>query len=286
MSYSRKTYDTPMGRYVEEYHTGRTPPKGEKRKRKEERTKEEIEKNNRRIRERNIQLLLMNNFRENDYFATLTYRKEERPPDMKAAKADMAKCIRALRREYAKRGEELKWVYNIERGSRGGWHIHMCINRIRDTDIILKKAWTKGGTHTTLLYEQGGFRQLAGYISKQTDNDEPEQKENGYSRSRNLQMPEPKTKKIRRWDTWKDDIKVPKGFILDKDSVQEGYTGTGYPYRRYVLLASEERRKAGAGGTPLRGSGNSRSKKKKTKGDVRAGTGRGRIKPGNKNGDD
>ena len=275
MSYFRNTYSTPVGRYVEQFHSGRAAPKGEKRSRKKERTKEEIEKNNQRIREKNIQLLLMNNFRKNDYFATLTYRKQKRPPDMKEAKKEMTAALRIIKREYEKRGAKLKWIYNIEKGSRGGWHVHLCLNRILDTDLILRKAWAekRGGVHTTLLYEDGGFRKLAGYFSKQAPPDEETgEKEYGYSRSRNLIMPKPERKQIRRWDTWKDEIKVPEGYTLDKDSVREGYNKAGYPYRSYVLLDNGERRKKDVGGASVRRGRKHNTKKKPKKNNVRAGT--------------
>ena len=273
MGYSRKTYITPVGKYVEEYHTGRNCPKGGKRGPKKVRTPEEIQKNNQRIKERNIQLLLMNNFMENDYFATLTYRKENRPSDMKEAKEDMAKAIRVIRREYQKAGEELKWICNIEKGSRGGWHIHLAINRIQDTDIILAKAWRDihGGVHTTLLYEQGGFRKLANYFAKrQQDEDKEDKQESGYSRSRNLEMPKVEKKEIKRWDTWKESIREPKGYVLDKESVEEGYTRMGYPYRRYLLMAQEGRRRNGS--PPVRGGVKRSAQKVPKKGGLRAGS--------------
>ena len=289
MSYCRNIYRTPVGMYVEQYHSGRAAPRGEKRRPKKERTKEEIEKNNQRVREKNIQLLLMNNFQKNDYFATLTYRKEKRPPDMKTAKKELAAALRVIRREYRKRDTELKWICNIEKGSRGGWHIHLCLNRIRDTDIILRKAWEQeqGGVHTTLLYEEGGFRMLAGYFSKQAPEDEKTGKrDSGYSRSRNLDLPKPEKKVIRRWDTWKDEIKVPEGYYLDKESVQEGYNRAGYPYRRYVLLATEERRKKDVGSAPVRRGRKHNTKKKAKKNNVRAGTGPARRKSGEDKGED
>lgn len=280
--YWRRKYETRAGKYIEEYHTRMDYTRGEKRHPREKKTPESKEKVNQRNREKKVQLLLMNNFGEGDYYATLTYRREDRPPDMKTAKEHLARAMRIIKREYRKAGEEVRWISNIEKGSRGGWHIHLAINRIPDTDLILARAWRKdhGGVHTTLLYEEGGFRKLASYFAKRPEGEEGEEKkEHGYSRSRNLVMPKGEKKQIVRWNTWKDDIRVPKGYILDKGSVYDGVDSMGFPYRRYVLLATEERRKEiAARGASVRGSVKRRAKKNRKNGSVRSGS----KKPGRK----
>lgn len=273
--YWRRKYETRAGRYVEEYHTRRDYPRGERRRPKKKATPESKEKVNQRNREKTIQLLMMNNFTEGDYYATLTYRKENRPKDMKEAKEHMAKAMRIIKREYRKAGYELKWISNIEKGSRGGWHIHLALNRIPDTDLILTRAWRTehGGVHTTLMYEDGGFRKLASYFAKRSDEDNEGKREHGYSRSRNLVMPKEEKKQIVRWDTWKDEIKAPKGYVLDKESVFEGEDSLGFPYRRYVLLATEERRKEiAARGSPVCGGVKRRAKKNRKNGSIRPGS--------------
>ena len=240
MSYFRRTYETPVGKYVEEFHSRRNYPQGEKRGKREKPTAEEAEKSNQRRREKNATLLLMNNFRRGDYFATLTY--EKRPEDMETVKADLKKLLRFLRREYKKKDRELLWICNVERGPKGGWHIHLALNRIEGTDLLLQKAWDKGHVNATLMYEEGGFRKLGEYLSKQADRGEGGKRESWFSRSRNLAMPKMEKKEIRRWVTWKDKIREPKGYILDKESVIEDNTKDGYPYRRYILLPAERRK--------------------------------------------
>ena len=59
---------------------------------------------------------------------------------MQAALKDFQKAIRKVREEYRKRNYELFWIRNIERGTKGAWHIHLIINEIGDTASILKKA--------------------------------------------------------------------------------------------------------------------------------------------------
>ena len=146
-------------------------------------------------------------FQENDYFSDLTYRRDDRPVDMEMAKEHFRKFIREVRREYRKRGCELKWMRNIEVGTKNGWHIHLIINRIPDTDIILKEAWPHGKVINDLMYEKGSFAELASYITK---------------------------------------TPIPKGYYLDKSSLQEGINPyTGYRYRSYSLLPLQDGGKKG-----------------------------------------
>lgn len=109
------------------------------------------------------------NFRENDYWVTLTYKLENRPQDMKEAAKDIRKWIQKVRAQYKRQEVELKWMLHTEIGSRGGVHHHLVINRIPDADLILRKAWEKGGVHIDLLYDEGGLRKLAEYLSKTPD---------------------------------------------------------------------------------------------------------------------
>lgn len=163
---------------------------------------------------------------------------------MEAAKEQFSKCIRQVRKEYRKRGYELKWIRNVEVGTKNGWHIHVIINRIPDTDIILQAAWPYGKVINTLMYEKGGFADLAAYITK-TPATDPRLRESDYSASRNLPIPEPEKKIYRHWKTWKE-IKVPAGYYLDKSSVKEGINPyTGYRYRSYSLLPLQDGGKKG-----------------------------------------
>lgn len=219
---------------VEEYHSARYGAPGQKRIKKKKKTPEQMERINQLNKEKRARRKLRQHFRTNDYFADLTYKKEERPQDMREAKKQFSDFLKKVRREYKKRGYELKWMRNIEVGTKNGWHIHLVINRIPDTDLILKAAWKHGRVVNELLYEKGEFRDLAAYITK-TPKTDPRLRESDYSASRNLPIPEPKKKTYRRWKTWKN-VKVPKGFYLDKDSFYEGRNPAGYKCRYYTLL--------------------------------------------------
>lgn len=235
MAYKKKTWEFRRAIEVMEYHTGRYGAPGQKRAKKKKPTKEDMEKVNRYTKERKARHRLRTYFYKNDYFSCLTYKVEERPPDMKAAKKDWRNALDIIRREYKKRGEQLFWMRNIEVGTKGAWHIHLIINRIPDTDIILKKAWKKGKIVNQLLYEQGEYKELAAYITKtpKTDN---RLKEADFAPSRNMPLPEPKEKIYLHWKTW-NKIKIPEGYYLDPESIHEGESPTnGYPYRTYTLL--------------------------------------------------
>ena len=144
----RRTYRLRKGKIleVEEYHQGNYGAPGKSRSIKENLTKEQMKIVNRMNKKKQCRLRLLEYFDEGDMFATWTYSPEERPPDMNGALKDFQKAMRKVRAEYKKRGRELFWIRNIERGNKGAWHIHLVVNEIGDTASILQKAWKKGGT--------------------------------------------------------------------------------------------------------------------------------------------
>lgn len=227
---------------IYEYLDGRYGAPGEKRRKKKEPTPEQIKKRNQWNRERKARHKLKTWFHENDYLVLLTYRREERPPNMKTAVAEFGRAIRVVRREYRKRGYESRWIRNIEVGPKGGWHIHLIINRIPDTDLIMKKAWVYGRVEFKHLYEEGGFADLAGYITK-TPETANKYKENlvetSYHTSKNLPVKEPEKKGLVRWPK---KPREEKGFYLDKTSFYEGTNpATGRRYRYYTLTRINRR---------------------------------------------
>ena len=243
MAFEAKRYYLRNAIEVEEYHSGRYGAPGQKRAPKKKPTPERIEKINQRNKEKLARRKLRQHFDVNDYFTDLTYRREARPPTMKEAKEDFDKFIRKVRTEYRKRGYELKWIRNIEVGTKNAWHIHLVINRIPDTDVILARAWPHGRVSNQLIYEKGEFRELAAYITK-TPKTDPRLRESSYSTSRNLPVPEPKKKTYLTWKTW-GKVRIPKGWYLDKESFYEGVNEAGYKYRSYTLLRIDRKRRGG-----------------------------------------
>ena len=240
MSYTKNIYEFNNAIEVEERHTYRYRSPGMKREKKKKLTPAQMKAVNQKNKEKTCRRKLRKHFEENDYFVCLTYEKEKRPSDMTEAKRDFSDAMKVIRREYGKVGYKVKWIRNIEVGTKNGWHVHLVINRIPDTDLILRKAWKKGKVICQLMYEKGEFKDLAAYITKTPETDK-RLRETSYSASRNLPLPEAKKKTYVRWRTW-NKIRIPKGYYIDKDSVHEGNNPvTGYPYREYTLLKIKRR---------------------------------------------
>lgn len=249
MAYKKRVYRFRNAIEIEEYHSFRYGAPGTARQKRKKPTPEQMAKINQKNKARTCRHKLRTHFDVNDYFVDLTYAKENRPADMAQAKREFRECIEAVRKEYRARGVSLKWIRNIEVGKRNAWHVHLVLNRIRDTDLILRSAWPHGRVVCQLLHEKGEFRALADYITKTPDTD-PRLVEASYSSSRNLPVKDPEETVTQRWATWKDEIMLPwqlerAGWYVDRDSVEEGINPiTLQPYRHYTLL--RDRRKSNA----------------------------------------
>lgn len=190
----------------------------------------------------------MEYFGPGDIFATWTYEVKNRPPDMKAALKDFQDAMKRVRKEFKKRGYEVFWIRNIERGTKGAWHIHLIIKEIGDTVSIIQKVWKKGATWAARIKESSfydeDFTKLASYMTKDENTllekkdgttGKPRLKETNYNISRNMPLPEPKVEKLRRWQ---QEPKPKKGYYIAK--IYEGINPvTGYMYRRYTMIRSE-----------------------------------------------
>lgn len=219
---------------IEEYKDGRYGAGGQKREKKKKATPEQIKKQNRSNKVKSIRRYILGNFSPGDYWITLTCSKDYRPPGMKEAIEQRKKFLEKLRAGYRKAGYELKWMAVTERGSRGGVHHHMIINRIPDGDKMIKELWPYGKAFMELLYDDEGFRKLAEYMVKQTE----EAAEAKYSHSRNLVKPVPEVRYYKKLSK----IRIPPGYYLEKESLVEGINPvTGYPYRHYALVKVKKR---------------------------------------------
>lgn len=247
--YVRHTWDFGFCREIEEKHTGRYGAPGQRRQKKKKATQEEIKKQNQWKRERDVRRLILKNFKENDYWMTVTYRKGERqsPEEMKK---DMARLIRSARKEYKDHGWELRYIIRMGIGERGAPHIHILANRKTDqetgTDLIFSKAWKKGHINFRHTYEEGGYRKLAEYITKPLEKWEPECLKS-YTTSRNLIRVQPKERVLHRRSLTDSRgnprfPKAPKGYYVDPDSVRTGINPvTGHLYRHYTIIKINRR---------------------------------------------
>lgn len=227
---------------VERLRNGKPPDRGKQRTKRRKATPEEIARQNQYNREKNLRRIIKANFRENDLFVTYTYTKEGRPPDLDAALEGRKKLLKLLRKEYRKRGYVLKWIGRTERGKRGAVHHHMILNRIPDSDLVLSGAWKtiqgSGKIVIVPLYEKGQYADLAHYMTKQGETDAQGNQItwSQYSRSRNLEIPEPE-----RSRTTKRKILLPPeplpGYYIDQDSIRQGINPiTGREYLHYIMI--------------------------------------------------
>lgn len=141
---------------VKEYHDGRYGARGLPREKKRKPTPEQMAVVNAMNKAETARHRLLEYFGKEDYFLTLTYRVEARPPDMAKAKKDFTNLISKLRTRYKKEQIELRWIRNIEKGTKGAWHIHMVITGCRDTIRWVEECWPHGGIYA----ESTGEKQI------------------------------------------------------------------------------------------------------------------------------
>ncbi len=230
---------------VEEFHDGRYGAPGHKRQKRAKPTQEQMQQVNAQNKAKRCRQRMLAYFKVGDILATWTYEVENRPPTMQDALKDFQKAMRYVRREYKKRGYEVFWIRNIEKGTKGAWHIHLVINEIGDTVSIIQRAWTKGGTWSVEIrhskYYDEDFTKLSNYMTKdehtvETKKDgtpgKPRIAEANYNTSRNMPLPKPKKDKLHRW---KAEPKPKKGYYIAR--IYEGINPvTGYKYRRYTMI--------------------------------------------------
>ena len=253
MGYEKRTWNLGNVMEVEERHTWKWAPPGKRRK-KEKPTSEAVRKCNHRraVRRRRMQLEMY--FTQDDCYITLTYPKEARPESMVAAQKDWADLVKELRKVFKFNEAILRWLRNIEKGIRGAYHIHAVVKELpagaRDRDgnyvtvaKLIQRIWQDkfGYGRVDTQYLQSDVTALAEYLCKTAESSMESGHqviESNFSASRNMPLPEPEVKTYRHWKTFEEKpVKVPKGWVLVKDSVVESRNPyTDYPRREYRLI--------------------------------------------------
>ena len=172
MATRRKTYKLRGGDVydVEEYPDGRYGAKGKARQKKKKPTPEQMAAVNQANRAKICRRLLIEYFDAGDYFVTYTYKVEQRPKDMTVALKDLQKALRKLRPKYKKANTPFYWIRNIERGTKGAWHIHLVIKKTSGAAEWIEDAWEHGAIYITQIkksrFYDEDFTKLANYMTK------------------------------------------------------------------------------------------------------------------------
>lgn len=251
MAYIRDTYTFPGSLEHEIKWPGKYGAKGEKRAPKVKATPEQIQKQNAWKKEVHSRRVMKLNFKKGDLWCTILYPKGTRK-DIEEVKKDMGKFLRKLRKAYKERGDDLKFMYRIEIGSRGGIHIHMICNQARGEppiDMVIQDSWTEGRVHFERFGgEEEDYSKLSGYLVKPQNEEQmekrtPEERRvlRAYSSSRNLERPKAERKAYKRRTVKRMIEEGPTptpGYIIDKSSIIQGinpFTGLSYLYYTEVL---------------------------------------------------
>lgn len=245
------------GKYIEHEikYNGRYGAKGEKRAPRKKATPEQIQKQNQYNKEKKVLRKIRCNFEAGDLWVTLKLPKGTRMRPEEVLKL-RDRFFRMLKTRYKKQQAEMKYMYRIEIGERGGIHIHVLLNRLPGIIESISEIWkhlTGGHVNYTALYEEGGFKELAAYLVKKNKekltgqltlfgNEEERKLLSRYGCSRNLKMPEKETHEYRRRTVRKllEHGPTPtEGYYIDQDSIRCGvnpYTGKTYFYYTEIKL--------------------------------------------------
>lgn len=272
MSYKKSIWISRDKRFqiIDKYHSCRAMPKSplirERRQRQRGETPPSQEQINLRHRVDRQTRLLMDNFRVGDWWITYKLAKQV---SFKVFKKAYDKMMRRLRDEYRKRGHDLKYIAVHENiTGRGRLHGHVIIPNIcvfSELKKLMRKAWELGDCH---IKPYGGdamdARRMASYMCKEDaigkairekqkmmaeakKAGQPADKRQlqkldqeiraGRSRlcpSTNLVRTKPVKKEIREAETYREEIKAPKGYHVVKELSYNGWTADGYPYQHVV----------------------------------------------------
>ncbi len=261
---------------VDKYHTKRMMP--EKKSIREKRrprtglgTSQTQEKINLRLRAERLARLIMDNFETGDWYVTFTLERDMTEEDLRV---NYGKMMRTLRRWYKKQGFPCKYIAVLENLKNGGRkHGHILLPAVADVPFsgmrqLLRTAWTTGEVY---LKHYGGeamdASRLASYYVKEEvkkdgrtkagrmakENLAKAEKNPAFTRenpellpmrgrlltSHNLLHTEPVTQKIKTAETYREEIKAPKGYHVVLQLSYNGFTEEGYPYQHAVFESDE-----------------------------------------------
>lgn len=274
MAYMEKRWGSHDRRYlmVDKYHSYRVMPKNplikEKRKPRTGRAPENQEKINLRHRTDNLTKLIMDNFKTGDWWVSFSLEEKVSVKEFKAA---YGKMIDHMRYFYRKHGMDLKYIAVHENlTGRGRLHGHIIIPALPGVQFAqmkkeMEQAWKLGDCHFK-PYEGKCMdaRRLAAYMTKEdvlttklnekekslieerdvkkldTEIQELKSRRSRICPSKNLIRTKAVKKRITKAETYRDEIKAPKGYRVVKPLSYNGYTTDGYPYQHAVFERDDE----------------------------------------------
>ena len=271
MGYWRKRWKSQDGKVliVDKYHSQKMQPRNplvrEKRRKRSGVSTPTQEQVNLRHRVDRLARLLLDHFTVGDWWITF---KLADTVDAKTFRREYEKMIRRMRGEYRKGGHELKYIAVLENlTGRGRMHGHIIVNNISafaGLKKLMQTAWQLGDCH---IKPYGGdatdAQRLASYMCKEDTigkairerkklmaaarkgrkvDGRPLKKLDRIitsERSRicpstNLVRTKPKKEVVSRAETYREEIRAPKGYHVVKELSYNGWTVDGYPYQYAV----------------------------------------------------
>lgn len=273
MSYMQKRWMSAREQFIiqEKYHSQRNMPKNplireRRRPRSGAGTPDEQKMINLRHRTENLTKLIMDNFQEGDWWVAFTLKEMV---GVKKFKDEYGKMLRRLRTHFHSLGQEFKYIAvqeNLE--GRGRLHGHILIaGQMAFSEIkrIMGKVWKLGDCHAKpYAGDATDARGVAKYMTKQDTIENRMEKKEGLIAtgkmlgkvdkeavrkldieidskrsvvcpSKNLIRTPTEKKEIVRAETYREEIKAPKGYRVVKELSYNGWTADGYPYQHAVF---------------------------------------------------
>lgn len=187
--------------------------------------------NKRRAWER-LKLLLAANFGGNDIHVVLTYRDDCLPANAAEARKLVKKFWADLRAYLKSRGEELRYVYNIEgRHTKGRLHHHIVVNLQENSLDLLKSLWPYGMVRWGGKIDDYGYTELAQYLTKEARDDGALVGARSWIPSKNLRKPDDPPSE---WVPDSVSLQPPvNAHILERETIVNEFGH--YEYVEYIL---------------------------------------------------
>lgn len=241
MAYIHSHWTSKNGNFVvdKKYHSWRFMPKNpmirEKRQPKRMETPVTQEKVNQRRRVEETTRLMMDNFLPGDTYFTLTFREKLPVTEVKRL---VEKFKRQIRDRLKRHGKAFKYLSVIEHmgiHAKGRPHAHILTNTLTEEELRFAVSIWKMGRVKVERYGGAALdaAQLSAYFCK-----EEIDKETGSGRialSQNLLRRAPVKEAVTRSETYREEIRAPKGYRIVEALSYNTRTDEGYPLQVAVF---------------------------------------------------